>query len=389
MVNVTGYAYPWDYLDDAATFGALELGVDTVALAANYHATRLVTPLHGRRRVLDVPHSAMYAPIRPKKWRDLRLKPQQPAWLGLENSFNDAARRFAAAGLPVLAWIVVAHEDDLGVANPDLTVRNAFGESYPYALCPAQDDVRAYASTLVAEVMATTEATGVVLEACGSFGVEHGSVHDKSDLAALNDPERQLLSVCFCDACREGLADHDIDPGELASTVRAALAGPVESIESVLGGELTARVASYRSGLSSALRRELAEQVRAARADATVSVHASASPWATGSFPALGAVNDARELESVVANCWNHATAEREIEGLAHHVGRFANLGAYVRADRVADSPAETVEHFRHLGVSELHLYHLGLLNRLSRAVAEALVAACHRAGSTPAAYDS
>ncbi len=388
-MNVTGYAYPWDYLDDAATFAALELGVDTVALAANYHATRLVTPLHARRRVLDVPHSALYAPIRPKAWRDLRLKPRAPEWLGLANSFNDAAHRFAAAGLPVLAWIVVTHDDDLAGQHPDLAVRNAFGEPYPYALCPAQDDVRAYCRTLVDEVMATTECQGVVLEACGPFGVEHGSLHDKSDMGALNDAEGALLSMCFCGACRDGFADVGIDAAELAATVRAALTGPIESIEDALGEDLSSRVASYRAGLSSTLRRELRERVRAARIDATLTLHASASPWATGSFPALGEVERAGELETVVANCWNSATAEREIEALAQRLAGLSSLGAYVRPDRVVGSPAETIERFGYLGISELHLYHLGLFNRSSRAVAEALVGACHRTDGTPRTYDA
>jgi hypothetical protein len=388
VVNVTGYGYPWDYLDDAATFGVLELGVDAVALAANYHATRLVTPLHARRRVLDVPYSALYAPIRPKAWRALRLKPRAPEWLGLANSFNDAARRFGAAGLPVLAWMVVAHDDDLGAEHPEVTVHNAFGEAYPYALCPAQEDVRAYCRTLVEEVMATTECRGVVFEACGPVGVEHGSVHDKSDMAGLGDPERQLLSICFCSACHNGLAARDVDADELAATVRRALTAPVESIEGALGEDLSSRVASYRAELSTTLRRELSERVHERGVETSVTVHASASPWATGSFSALGELDASSELETAVANCWNPATAEGELEGLARRLDGLANLGAYVRPDRVADPPGAVIERYRRLGVSELHLYHLGLFNRSSLAVAEALVAACHRSGGA-ATYDS
>jgi hypothetical protein len=128
--------------------------------------------------------------------------------------------------------------------------------------------------------------------------------------------------------------------------------------------------------------------VRAVRPDATVTVHASTSPWATGSFPALGNTESVTGLTSVVANCWNETTAEDELTGMRELVRGKANLGAYVRADRVAGDPAQTIEHYRALGVNELHLYHLGLLNRSSLEVARQLVAASHRADDPATTYD-
>ena len=206
LVNVTGYAYPWDAIDDdAAASSAAELGVDVVALAATYHATRVVTPLHPTRRVLDVPYSAAYFPIRPDAWRDQRLQPRAPAWM----ASGDVLQRSRSAirharDWPVVAWVVVAHDDDLGATHPEVVARNAFDEPYPYSLCPSSDEVRSYCGTLVEEVMVTTASRGVVLEACGAIGVEHGSLHDKSDMAALNEAERWLLSICFCRSCRDG-----------------------------------------------------------------------------------------------------------------------------------------------------------------------------------------
>ena len=60
MVSVTGYAYPWDYLDDdAAAPRTAEVGLDVVALAATYHAARVPRPLHPTRRVTDVPYLSL------------------------------------------------------------------------------------------------------------------------------------------------------------------------------------------------------------------------------------------------------------------------------------------------------------------------------------------
>ena len=388
-MNVTGYAFPWDALDDdGASARASDLGVDVIALAATYHATRVVTPLNPSRRVLDVPHSAAYFPIRPKVWRDQRLKPHVPGWIASGDSFNDAAQRFEAAGLPVVAWVVVAHDDDLGVANPEIVVRNAFDEPYPYALCPSNEEFRSYSGTLVEEIMSTTPAAGVVLEACGAVGVDHGGLHDKSDMAGMSEAERGLLSICFCRACRDALGEANLDASELASRVRRALSGPIESMESALGEDLARQVADFRAGLSSSLRSELTERARSVRPDATVTAHASASPWATGSFPALGDSANATELTTVVANCWNEALADSELTQMKELLGQGVNLGAYVRADRVGGNPTETIERYRMLGMNELHLYHLGLFNRPSLEVAREMISACHRTEGAGATYD-
>jgi hypothetical protein len=388
-VNVTGYAFPWDVLDDdTSPSRTAELGVDVVALAATYHATRVVTPLQPSRRSLDVPRSAAYFPIRPNEWQAQRLKPRAPEWMASSDSFNEAARRFDAVGLPVVAWVVIAHEDDLGVSHPEVVVRNAFDEPYPYALCPSNEEVRSYCGTLVEQVISTTSSRGVVLEACGAVGADHGGVHDKSDMAALSEAERWLLSLCFCRSCRGALSNADLDPSALASRVRSALSGPVVSMDTALGEDLARQLADFRSGLSSSLRSELTERVRGVRPEATVVIHASVSPWATGSFPALGETANVAELTTVVANCWNEATAERELSQMRELLGHKANLGAYVRADRVAGNPTETIERYRQLGVDELHLYHLGLFNRSSLEIARELIVACHRAEGARATYD-
>jgi hypothetical protein len=389
MVKVTGYAYPWDVNDHpGAAAQAAKLGVDVVALAANYHATRLVTPLHPTRRTLDVPHSAMYAPIRHKAWRDRRLVPRAPTWLEKDDWFNDAARRLDAEGLSVLAWMVITHDDDVGAQHPDLAVRNAFDDIYPYALCSSSEEVRAYCRTLVEEVLHTTESAGIVLEACGPFGVEHGSIHDKSEMAGLSETEVALLSICFCTACLHALDECGLDADALADAVRAALSSPVGSLDEALGEKVAVQLAAFRAGLSSTLRHELVDSARSVRPEATVTVHASVSPWATGSFPALGDTTNVTELSAVVANCWNAHTAEGELAGVGQLLSDRTRLGAYVRADLVARPPDELIERYVRLGMSELHLYHVGLFNRASLSTARELVTACHAAIDPPTAYD-
>ena len=102
----------------------------SVALAASYHATRAGTPLHPVHRIFEAETAACYVPIRESAWRGQRLVPVAPAWDPGGESFGNAFRQLTDQGLPVEAWIVLAHNSALGREHGDLVVRNAFGDRY-------------------------------------------------------------------------------------------------------------------------------------------------------------------------------------------------------------------------------------------------------------------
>jgi len=367
-VNVTGYAFPWDYVGDAgAAHRAGELGVDVVALAATYHASRTVSPLHPTRRVTEVPISACYVPIREDAWRGRRLAPSVPNWLEMPNSFGLAQRALVEEGLAIDAWIVLTHHDELGYANPDVVVRNAFGDVYPYALCPQVEEVREYCLSLVEEVLSATQCRGVVLEACGPMGFEHGSVHDKSEFANWTAIDEALLSLCFCEACRLGLAQCGIDVAHLAHLVRTAIATGATSLETALGSDVAREVGKFRSTLSTKLRRLIVERIHELQPGAAITLHTSANIWATGSFPTTGDVETLTGVAATVARCWDALSGEEELRALNALVNGANNVGAYLRMDRGwSDESTLTKRIHRYVetGMNELHLYHLGLLSR-------------------------
>ncbi|MGW6494385.1 hypothetical protein [Nonomuraea angiospora] len=193
------YVYPWDIVGDPSAPDRLAgLGVEAVALAASYHSTRAATPYHPSHRVLDVPYPAFYLPIRPSSWS--RLVPATPTWTP-QDAYLQARDALKAVGLQVHAWTVLTHNSHLGTANPDLVVRNAFGDPYPYALCPAHQDVLEYCERLVEEILTVGEPDGLILEACGPMGFGHQSVHEKTSGADWTPADSDLLSLCFCKAC--------------------------------------------------------------------------------------------------------------------------------------------------------------------------------------------
>lgn len=128
MMRCIGYAYPWDYADDAAAADrAAGLGLDAVAVAASYHATRAASPLHPRRRVFEV-DAACYVPVRQEAWRGRGLVPVAAAWDPGGESFA-AHRELTARALEVDAWIVLSHNAALGGAHRDLVIRGALRTS--------------------------------------------------------------------------------------------------------------------------------------------------------------------------------------------------------------------------------------------------------------------
>lgn len=376
-MSVTGYAFAWDFLGDPdALLRTRELDVDVVALAASYHATRVVNTYHPARRVTDVPYSAFYGTRRDEAWRGHRLTPRAPTWLGRDDAFAGSARRLTQEGIDVDAWIVLTHLDDPDDTHLELVERNAYDEPYPYALCPGSEDVREYCVTLVEETLRSAKVRGVVLEASGPMGFDHAGVHDKSEFAALSAAQRQLLSLCFCAACRRSQRECGLDPDEIAAKVRTGIDDDASSPEGALGNELADQVAKFRLTLGTALREAIIERVRDVQPEATITLHASARRWATGAFPALSAQPWSKSIDAVVSNAWEPASAEDQLRALASVVDGRAKVGAYLRFDRdwSGDGNDETLRRYVRAGVTELHLYHLGLLTKESATTAASVV---------------
>ncbi|MFD9306790.1 hypothetical protein ACFWCB_29690 [Streptomyces sp. NPDC060048] len=368
MVTATGYAYPWDFAGDpAAADRAREAGVETVAVAANYHRTRAATPLHPLHRLVDAEHAACYLPVRPAAWQGMRLVPRLPDWTG-PDSFAVARKALVAAGLRVAAWTVLTHNSVLGHEHPDLVRRNAFDEPYKYALCPRAPQVADYCATLVREMAVLSEADGLILEAAGPLGVDHGGHHDKTEFAQWTPAQRELLSLCFCASCRRDQRAGGLDPEHVAARVRAALgpARPPTDPEDALGEQTAAVLRACAGASASALHTRLVTAARTAVPGIRVTVHGSASPWATGAFAPLGPTVT-EGIDAVVANCWATGPGGGPVADLRRLAPPGTAIGGYFRPETLpADAEGLRALAARHVaaGLGEAHLYHLGLVPR-------------------------
>ncbi|MEV4416727.1 hypothetical protein [Catellatospora sp. NPDC049609] len=351
---ISVHAFPWDVLGDGPGFVErfARTGADAVTLAVSYHSTRAATPLHPSRRLVDARHAALYRPVREQAWAGRRLVPQGPDWTSADAA-GEAAEILRAAGIGVNAWIVLAHNTRLGLAHPDLSVRNCFGERYPYALCPAQPEVREHCATLAAEALRDLPVSGVSLESAGQMGVAHIGCHEKTD-GAFPPPVQRALSVCCCAACAASWTAAGLDPEQVVAALREAV-----RTAAWLPDDLASTLLAARRSATAALLSAVLNAVREQAPDAPVTLHGHPDPWAAGPSPGLDPAL-LPQVDNVLVPCWptDPATA-----GLVSALADRTTVDAYVTVLPPAhpDDLSAHVARLREAGATRLSLYHLGL----------------------------
>ena len=356
-MKVTGYAYPWDVLEDGFAARARDLGVDEVAVALSYHSARAATPWSPTRTAVVARHAAFYRPVA-DGWGTLR--PSTPDWVSSSDSGGDAVRLLNEAGIPAAAWIVLTHNSQLGYEHPDVVVRNCFGEAYPWALCPSQPAVREYAAKVTAEAVAGLELASVILEACGPLGAVHQHQHEKTD-GVWAPAVARLLSICCCDACA---ASWDVD----AEAVRAQLVEEVRRL--IATGDLGVTGDRLPPELTQLLlrgRQKSADELRAAvlatlPEGIRIVLHGALDPWVTGALPGL-TPSAPDDVDAVVLFGWVPATGAEAVAAAREALPERVAIASYITAVAAAPVPdiAAYVGELAKAGAAELHLYHLGL----------------------------
>jgi hypothetical protein len=367
-VRIGAYLYPWDVDGDPAAADRIAgLGLTQVTLAAAYHAVRAVTPFHPRHRIVTRDAAVYYRPD-PARWAGQRLRPPagDTAVADPAGSFERAAAALQAAGIGVTAWVVAAHNSRL--AGPgEYAVRNAFGDVYPWALCAGSAPVREYAATLAAEVAALAGVDAIELEACGWYGFEHGSAHDKTgDVAGPAAPAGAggdwLLSLCFCASCEEAFRSAGADPAKLAAQVRAAADGGA-----ALPGDASDVLDQTRATASGRLLTEVLAAVRAAVPARPVLVHAAPDPRAVGANPGYdpAVLCGPGGADGIVLACGDPAAAPGLVARTAAAAPPGARITAVLQAVAGLGGHPETLPAqaaaVGAAGATELRLYHAGL----------------------------
>jgi hypothetical protein len=383
------YAYPWDLADEGVE-AVLErvrpLGINTITLAASYHAGKFVRP-HGRSAKVYFPQDGtIYFKARAERYGHIR-----PLVNPLVEDFDGfAALQKQAPQVQRCAWVVCLHNTPLGMQHPEFTSRNAFGDTYPYSLCPAHPAVRDYVVNLCADLVDRYEVDRVVLETPGWLPYDHGYHHEFA-LLPLDRYVKTLLALCFADASKRAAEAADVDAARLQARTRtllerwfaADLAVPEAMAaawwEAELAGEPEwAKFLHWRCRLVA----DLVAAVKAVLpADTSLAVipsvqRPSAHSWLEGSdFALLAKVADALEVpayqpsaEEAFLDAW-HVRARAGDEAPLHFILRpsFPDLAAGAET-------AAAARRLKEVGLAGLAFYNYGHIRLASLAhIKEAL----------------
>ncbi|MDP9846309.1 hypothetical protein [Streptosporangium lutulentum] len=209
-------------------------GVTGVTVAAAYHRARDVTP-HGRPRVTIRKDGAHFAPPE-DLFGHLRLAPPVQEGAG-EEPLAALRRATAERGLALHGWTVFLQNTTLGLAHPDVTVRNCFGDrGSPTDLCPSHPDVRLYAVAL-GRAVARLGVDSVVAEGL-HFGTFGPGYHNERSFVPLGPMDQFLLGLCFCDFCMRRAADLGVK-AEVAREECSRIVGGVLDGDPPAQGEVT------------------------------------------------------------------------------------------------------------------------------------------------------
>ena len=371
------WIYPWDLLDEGidSVLGRIaDSGIDGISIAAAYHHVRALCPHNPRRAVYHGEGGVIY--FRPDfgSFTDSRIRPTMSI---LAQDFDPLDRICAAAakrGIKTHAWTVVTHNSRLGAEHAKCTIKNAFGDRYPFGLCPADPDVREYAKALVRSLAMKPNLDCIELESLGYMGIDHSGHHSKSGIE-LDEVHRYLLSLCFCHHCEAVMERHGVE-------VEPAKQRVVQELQSYFGGRFRGSSADSVDQLTEILG-ENAERILAARDEVvltlleelywlvdepkTLSVMVSANPLSTGAGAGI-TLSQAREYcdrllvqafdlkPDGIRSKLNPVTARRG--------GKPVNAGLqavtpFVKSSRDLTDSALAA---RDSGVDALQFYHYGIM---------------------------
>ena len=219
------WMYAWDFADEGIepVMGwAADSGLTALQVAGAYHAGWFIHPHNPHHRAYMPDDGCVYFHPVEKLYDRTILKPKVAHVCLLTDWMRLVGRRLDQYGLKLVSWTVCTHNTRLGLLHPECTVHNCFGDSYPHALCPANDHVRAYLTALCGDLANNLPMHAIQLESPGYMGLVHGHHHER-DLTVLAPLDQTLMDFCFCPSCTHKAEAKHVDIGRVQAGVRALL----------------------------------------------------------------------------------------------------------------------------------------------------------------------
>jgi hypothetical protein len=223
---VSMWIYPWDVKADGVEETVRrckeEFGLTSISLTCSYHSGKFLLPHRVRVTVyLPEPGSVYFQPDL-SLYGDTVLKPRVSTLASEDNILEQTAEACQKYGLGLRAWTVATHGSYHGTAHPECLQVNAFGDAYPYTVCPANPQVRRYVAALVKDLVSRGLFAAIDLESPGFALFSHGHHHELTGISR-GPLEEVLLSLCFCEHCLQRAREAGVDVENLQAEVKSLL----------------------------------------------------------------------------------------------------------------------------------------------------------------------
>ena len=371
----TLYLYPWNLISgnrDQTASALSSLGFHGINLAVSCQAEKFIHPCGNTQRVDCAEEGAVY--FKPRLHYG-RIKPRVSRLL---EQCDVTASLAGRTDLTLNAWVVLFHNTQLGMDYPDATVKNAFGDSYVYSLCPSHPDVQQYGITLCKDIAQHYSVAQLLLETPGFLTYNRGFHHEPCQVAP-NPWLDTWLGLCFCEHCISGAKRAGIDARSLQryaadeidkflrtdSTPDVEMASAWLQADLVTNADLAAFV-NWRCQLVTTLVGRIREAVDPATRIKIIAT--TQKPHATAIWEGhdLAALNKAADgLELPLFQSTTEASVADAVD-VIRRVGGVDSLGAILRPgwpDMHSESGvSDTISCLRDLGFDDIAFYNYGLL---------------------------
>ncbi len=218
-------AYPWDIFDEGEA-GVLdrlqgETGVTGIAVWAACPPVREFRVREIQPRFVSARGGVCFSPT-DSYYVSTRCKPIAAD----THRGKDALRRIAEAcnrwGLALRAIVSASATGQLARRYSEMSAKNAFAAPSEYAVCPAVPDVEAYLVGLVSDLSANYPLAAVVVT---DFVIAWLDAYTGERLGPgrWSEAQRRLLSMCFCESCRQKAGAAGIDVESASRAVRSMI----------------------------------------------------------------------------------------------------------------------------------------------------------------------
>lgn len=365
------WAYPWDLFDegiDTVLGRVADAGMNGISVAAAYHNVRALCPHNPKRAVYHGEGGVIY--FKPNfAYFTNSLQPVESELIGDDHPplFDDLCKAAARRNIKVHAWTVLHHNTRLGTANPDCTIVNAFGDRYPFGLCPSNPKVRQYSIGLVRSLAERYPLDVIELESLGYMGIDHSGHHSKSGVQ-LDETQRWLLSICFCRYCAARMEANGIDVDYARESIEGyLLSGFVDggNHRDILSCVDMEGIAAARNQAVLTLLEEIASQCD--RSQTQICLYVSSNVRATGAPTGVPRDKAAAHCDRFLVQTSEKEPAKIEASlspvvrsqaGLPVHAGLQA-IEPFVQS---AEDVAASIQAAVNAGAEGLQFYHYGLM---------------------------